>query len=336
MIRDVQKEIEREEEWSRQVRAREQGKMLPTQFFDDYRSYEDILAYYNGLMQQFPNLISKAHVGLTFEGRDIWVYTVGNNATGNGTKPSIWYEGGIHSCEWIGHTTVAYILTQLVTLHGQDPHVTHLVDSINWYIVPTVNVDGYEYTWSTDRMWRKTRSTNSGSDCIGTDPNRNWDNHWCQVGADQDPCSESYCGATAFSEKAVKAVSDFLLTVPNLQGFIDFHSFSQLWMRPYGWTDQGTPDAATQQELGQQCVQAILNTHQMTYKEGVIYEIVYPASGSSADWVYDSTHAKWSYGVELRDTGQYGMLLPADQIVPTGEEIWAAAQTMGDYILSHQ
>ena len=39
------------------------------------------------------------------------------------------------------------------------------------YILPVANPDGYEYT-KTDRFWRKTRSPNEGSICIGTDPNR--------------------------------------------------------------------------------------------------------------------------------------------------------------------
>ncbi len=45
-------------------------------------------------------------------------------------------------------------------------------------IMPIVNVDGYAYTWSDDRMWRKTRKPNSKSNCVGTDPNRNWAFHW--------------------------------------------------------------------------------------------------------------------------------------------------------------
>ena len=32
-----------------------------------------------------------------------------------------------------------------------------LVDQLDWYIVPCVNPDGYAYTWSEDRLWRKTR-----------------------------------------------------------------------------------------------------------------------------------------------------------------------------------
>ena len=29
-----------------------------------------------------------------------------------------------------------------------------------------------------NRMWRKTKSSNAGSSCIGTDPNRNWNFAW--------------------------------------------------------------------------------------------------------------------------------------------------------------
>ena len=32
-----------------------------------------------------------------------------------------------------------------------------LVDGLDWYIVPVVNPDGYAYSWSDDRLWRKTR-----------------------------------------------------------------------------------------------------------------------------------------------------------------------------------
>ena len=43
-------------------------------------------------------------------------------------------------------------------------------------------------------------------------------------------------------------------------------------------------------------------------------------SGSSADYTYEVAGIKYSYGVELRDTGDFGYLLPEDQIIPTSEE----------------
>ena len=45
-----------------------------------------------------------------------------------------------------------------------------------------------------------------------------------------------------------------------------------------------------------------------------------PSSGSSADYTYAVADIKFSYGVELRDTGDFGFVLPPDQIIPTSEE----------------
>jgi hypothetical protein len=146
-------------------------------------------------------------------------------------------------------------------------------------------------------MWRKTRKPNAGSICIGTDPNRNWDDHWCQQGADRDPCSDAYCGSSAFSEREVKAVADYNLKVGNVKGFIDFHAYSQLWMQPYGWTSALPADETDQTNAGNAAVKAIKQTHGKTYKEGSIYTIIYPASGSSADWGYDTAKVKYPYGI---------------------------------------
>ena len=51
--------------------------------------------------------------------------------------------------------------------------------------------------------------------------------------------------------------------------------------------------------------------------------MLYVASGSSLDWTKGENDIKFSIGMELRDTGRYGFILPPEQIVPTGEEVWA-------------
>lgn len=47
-------------------------------------------------------------------------------------------------------------------------------------------------------------------------------------------------------------------------------------------------------------------------------------SGASADYSYDVTGVKYSFAIELRDTGNYGFVLPPSQIYPSGVEMWAA------------
>ena len=91
--------------------------------------------------------------------------------------------------------------------------------------------------------------------------------------------------------------------------------------------------------------------HGTQYKYGPISTTIYPASGSSVDWVYGVTNVTISFAVEGRDTGltspkldpqpfllwysgRYGFALPANQIVPSGEENMAAVIAMGNFILS--
>ncbi|KIH65960.1 hypothetical protein ANCDUO_03714 [Ancylostoma duodenale] len=51
---------------------------------------------------------------------------------------------------------------QLVTQYDKDPQVRQFVDQMEWYIVPLLNPDGYEYSRSSSdpeiRLWRKNRS----------------------------------------------------------------------------------------------------------------------------------------------------------------------------------
>jgi len=108
--------------------------------------------------------------------------------------------------------------------------------------------------------------------------------------------------------------------------FIDWHAYGQLWMAPWGWTCALPPtaDYNAQLNVGTKATAAINSTNGLTYRYGTICNIIYPASGSSADWGYDNAKILYSYGVELRDTGTYGFVLPANQIRPQGEEIWYA------------
>jgi len=216
------------------------------------------------------------------------------------------------------------MLGHLLSDYSTDPVVTKLVNELEIYVLPIFNADGYDYTWTTDRMWRKTRSPNAGSTCIGTDPNRNWDFEWGGAGADPDPCSDAYYGSGPFSEVEVRTVGLYIKNAGNIRGYINFHSYSQLWMSPWGYTENLPPDYNVQNILSAQCVAAIKAVYGTTYQYGPIATIIYPASGSSADYTYGVAKVLYSYGVELRDTGEYGFLLPPDQIVPSGVETYAA------------
>lgn len=65
----------------------------------------------------------------------------------------------------------------------------------------------------------------------------------------------------------------------------------------------------------------------------LIYTYADYSSGSSRDWAFGSLGVPYVYTIELRDTGRYGFVLPADQIIPTGEETFAGLKAAASAIL---
>lgn len=82
-------------------------------------------------------------------------------------------------------------------------------------------------------MWRKNRTRNPGSTCLGTDNNRNWPYKWDGAGSSTNPCSETFRGASAGDSTEVKSYVAALQSIKKAQGlklYIDWHSYSQLFM----------------------------------------------------------------------------------------------------------
>jgi len=333
MIDDVQRLIDEQKAHSELIKKKQAegpgAHAGADPFFSDYHTFDEINTWIDQQAAAFPDLINVTTYGASYEGRVLRAVRITKN-TGT-VKPAIVWEGGIHAREWIAHATMLYMISKLTT----DPTASSYLENFEFHLIPVVNPDGYVYTWTDDRNWRKTRSPNTNSPCIGTDPNRNWDDHWCEQGASTQPCSDSYCGSKAFSEVEVRSVANYVMGLTTKQPvleFIDYHSYGQLYMAPYGWSPAPPPNATEQATLGQGSCKVIESVNGMVYEYGRIYEIIYPASGSSADWGYTEAGIVFSYGIELRDTGEYGFLLPADQIVPQGEEIWASLKYNADQL----
>ncbi|KAJ3332635.1 Carboxypeptidase A4 [Blyttiomyces sp. JEL0837] len=295
----------------------------PWDMFADYQSLETIVAFISGL----PG-ITQVSIGKSYNGADIPGFQFGN-----GTKRFM-YQGGIHAREWIAPAVAAFITTYLT----MDPSAADFLQKFTFTVVPVVNVDGYAYTRDPngDRLFRKNVQPNAGSSCIGTDLNRNWDVAWGSSGASGDPCSKLYYGSAPFSAPETKALAQYISKLENLVGFIDFHSYSEKWMFPNGFTcsDQ-VKDYQTLLTGANKAVEALAAVNGIVFKFGDICHTIYPASGSAADWVYHNVGAIYSYVVELRgNTGDpAGFLLPADQIFPTGKEVQAAFTALLNFMV---
>ncbi len=73
--------------------------------------------------------------------------------------------------------------------------------------------------------------------CIGVDLNRNWGHQWGGMGADTNPCGETYRGPAAFSEPETKAVKEaFDVVAARTVLYISYHSYGEMILLPWGYT----------------------------------------------------------------------------------------------------
>ncbi|XP_042551984.1 carboxypeptidase A4 isoform X2 [Dipodomys spectabilis] len=326
-IEDLQALLDNEDE---EMRHNEGQERSGSNFnYGAYHSLDAIYHEMDSIATDFPDLTRRVKIGQTFEKRPMYVLKFSTG--GDKQRPAIWLNAGIHSREWISQATAIWTARKIVSDYQKDPVITSILEKVDIFLLPVANPDGYVYTHTQNRFWRKTRSLNPGSRCIGTDPNRNWNASFAGTGASDNPCSEVYHGPHANSEVEVKSVVDFIQKHGNFKCFIDLHSYSQLLMYPYGYSMKKAPDAEELDDVARQAAEALASLSGTKYQVGPTCTTVYPASGSSIDWAYDNG-IKYSFTFELRDTGHYGFLLPANQIIPTAEETWLGLKTIMEHV----
>ncbi|XP_068526269.1 carboxypeptidase A2-like [Anas acuta] len=326
LIEDLQAVLDKEKQ--EMVASQQMERSSNTFNYGIYHSLSSIYEELDNLASEYSNIVSKLQIGQSYEKRPLYVLKF---STGGSNRPAIWLDAGIHSREWVTQASAMWIAKKLASDYGNDPSITSLLDKMDVFLLPVTNPDGYEFTHTTNRMWRKTRSKHAGSLCIGVDPNRNWDAGFGGPGASSNPCSDSYRGPSANSEVEVKSVVDFIKNHGNIVAFLTLHSYSQLLMYPYGYKCTQPADYAELDALGKAAANAIQSLHGTTFTVGSICTTIYQASGGSIDWSYDYG-IKYSFAFELRDTGRYGFLLPASQIIPTAEETWLGLKTIIEHV----
>jgi murein tripeptide amidase MpaA len=127
---------------------------MPAIAFDRFYRYADLTAILEGLAAAHPDLVTIESIGRSYEGRDIWVLTVTNRATGPAAeKPAFWVDGNIHATEVAASAANLYFLHTLVTQYGSDPEVTRALDTRAFYVCPRINPDGAEWALADRPKW---------------------------------------------------------------------------------------------------------------------------------------------------------------------------------------
>ncbi|XP_059849384.1 carboxypeptidase B-like [Hypanus sabinus] len=300
--------------------------------YEKYHQWIEIESWMKKITNENPRLISLFRIGKSYEYRNIYILRVGKRT--HTAKPAIFMDCGIHAREWISPAFCQWFVMEAVQSFGRNCTMDTLLNKLDFLIVPVVNVDGYVYTWTKDRLWRKTRSRNPGTTCVGTDPNRNFDAKWCSIGASRNPCDETYCGSHVESEREVRAVANAIRKYKGIKAYITMHSYSQMCLFPYSYTYSLAPDYKELNFIARNAVMVLRSLYGTRYTYGPGSLTIYPSAGGSDDWAYD-IGIKYSFTFELRDLGQYGFLLPESQIKPTCEETMLAINYITSYVLRH-
>ncbi|KAI8057353.1 hypothetical protein BDF22DRAFT_616703, partial [Syncephalis plumigaleata] len=311
-------------------------------WFSDFHPYNDIVVWAKNLSARFPRLVQyMPSIGRTYEGRDIPMLRItAPKSSSTKNRKRIWLQSLQHAREWISGSTLQYIAEKLASGYGEDARVTRILNEVEFVLIPVANPDGYNYTWTTDRLWRKNRRDN-GDGTFGVDLNRNWPDHWNSVGIGADSASVVYPGPSAGSEPEVQALMHSYLNTPNVVAVVDIHSYSQLLLRPFGWSK--TPDANERQyrTVSNQLVKDLALTHGTRYISERAIDL-YKAEGIATDWwagvgqqqrhqrevTRSSVIRPYAFTIELspsdddEDLGENGFILPPSAIRRVGEDVW--------------
>ncbi|KAK4122034.1 hypothetical protein N657DRAFT_622621 [Parathielavia appendiculata] len=297
-------------------------------WFNSYHAYNDHITFFNDLQAAYPQNSEIFNVGKSVQGRNIFgIHLWGSG--GKGSKPAVYFHGTVHAREWITAKVVEYITYQLLVEYNNDTAVTAILNNYDFYILPFVNPDGFVYSQTSDRLWRKNRQTRSTSSCVGTDVNRNWPYKWeLPGGASTNPCSETYKGQAAGDTPENKALVNFTQTLANGKGiklYIDWHSYGQYILLPYGYNCQArAANHARQNSLASSVAAAIAKPYGTRFTYGPSCSTLYTTTGSSTDYLTDVAKSELAWTIELRPTSSSGngFVLPASQILPSSVEQW--------------
>ena len=309
------------------------GGVHDDSWFSNYKQFADIIAYFNNIAAVRPDLATMGVAGRSLQNNEIYMLTLSApDAPGNARsdRPVVIWHGAQHAREWVSPMTVSYLASKFVDDYGVDPRVTDILDHTRLVILPVMNPDGYLYSWSTQRYWRKNRRSN-GSGSYGVDLNRNWGYQWGGQGASTNPNDDTYRGLTAFSEPETQVMRDLAISYGgDLAAHIDYHTYSQLILWPFGYAagvQTPEPDRTFYDNLATDMSNEIMSV------SGAFYDPIqsvdlYPASGASSDWFYGDLGIK-SLTIELRPENGAGLggFDPSPSIIlPTAVENYEAAK----------
>ncbi|XP_066933740.1 zinc carboxypeptidase-like [Clytia hemisphaerica] len=337
LIKDVQKAIDKElEENDERVKQNVYSAFRRRRIFNykRFNRFGDILHELKRLQCRFKKKMEIMEIGRSYERRPLVVVKITKNVLNEciSNKKIVWIDGGVHSREWISVAGAMWMIKEL--LISKKTSIQKLLETHVFYIAPVFNPDGYEYTFTDDRLWRKTRRPTNKKGCIGTDVNRNWNFKWGLDEKNKEPCGLTYHGEKPESEICVQHFARlFRYIQPRLQSYWTLHSYGQLVYVPYSYTSKFSPYVSD-------LIQALFvfrekakSRNNQFYGLGTthVLENGLLLFGTSIDYMHGTLNITYSFNVEMRPSeatlGQNQnptelFLLSPKSIVPASSEVF--------------
>lgn len=267
----------------------------------DFHSYAELEQDLMALADAYPDLAQVIDIGDSLEQRNIYALKISDNVGMTENEASILFLGCHHAREWIS-IEVPYLLGKhLLENYATDAEVARLVNSAEIWIVPLVNPDGLEYSIHFYRYWRKNMRDNRDG-TFGVDLNRNYGYQWGydNLGSSPNTGAEVYRGEAPFSEPESRAVRD-LFEQNDFMAMVSFHSYSQVILYPWGYTEDSSEEDDLLSALGNEMSRLIEPVNGRYYEAAQAGAGFYLTNGDTTDWSF-GVYGIPSYTIELPPT----------------------------------
>ncbi|MDQ3015924.1 MAG: immune inhibitor A [Bacteroidota bacterium] len=261
-------------------------------------SLPEILDQLDAMALLYPDLISiRRPIGnfKTWGNNSIYWVRISDHAETDENEPEILYTGLHHAREFISISQNIYYMWYLLENYQSNPLIKQILDHTELYFIPVINPDGLNYNVegydagedAFSRAHRKNLRDNDGDGKFdpkydGVDLNRNYGYEWGHddEGSSGFEGSDTYRGPSAFSEPETKAIQ-FFCNTHEFKIAINHHSYGNLLIYPWGYSDHHTQDSTTFTSYSS------LLTEQNHFVYGLGEETVgYKTNGDSDDWMF--------------------------------------------------
>jgi murein tripeptide amidase MpaA len=262
--------------------------------YNVWRSYDEPGGFRDqmyDLAAKYPGVTKLVKIGTTLNGREILALKVTQGARGqaDGKRPAVLFSATQHAREWIAAEIDRRLMYHYIEKWAaDDPATKKLLQSTELWFVPVMNPDGYQYTFTNERLWRKNLRDNDGdgqtTNADGVDPNRNYPEHfkYDEEGSSKIISSQTYRGPGPASERETQAIMGLSQKV-GFEFNVNYHSNGRWLLYPEGWqTNSPTSDDPIYYALsGNLDKPAIEGFH-----PGLSSDVLYVTNGEANDYLH--------------------------------------------------